>query len=110
MELIILIIIIVVVISNNKKKTAQSSKKQHSSYKKSTTYSYENKNVSAVNNNAAQARKKSYGNEKVGERLVIGDAVPRGMIEADCPYCGAENLIQPRDRGNCVCYFCRTKL
>lgn len=112
MELIFIIIIIVVIISSNKKKTEQSSEKQHSSYEKSKTYSYDNKNVSAVNNNVAQTPKKPYGHgsARTGERLVEGDVVPRGMIKVDCSYCGAENLIQPRDRGNCVCYFCRTKL
>lgn len=59
---------------------------------------------------AAIRHKKMYGNAKVGGRLLLGDAVPRGMMKVDCAYCGAENLLKPGDRGNCLCYFCRTKL
>ncbi len=59
---------------------------------------------------AAIRHKKMYGNAKVGGRLLLGDAIPRGMMKVDCTYCGAENLLRPGDRGNCLCYFCRTKL
>ncbi len=59
---------------------------------------------------AAIRHKKMYGNAKVGGRLMLGDAIPRGMMKVDCTYCGAENLLKPGDRGNCLCYFCRTKL
>lgn len=59
---------------------------------------------------AAIRHKKMYGNAKVGGRLMLGDAIPRGMMKVDCTYCGAENLLRPGDRGNCLCYFCRTKL
>lgn len=59
---------------------------------------------------AAIRHRKMYGNAKVGGRLLLGDAIPRGMMKVDCGYCGAENLLRPGDRGNCLCYFCRTKL
>ncbi|MBD5545607.1 MAG: hypothetical protein HDR01_15525 [Lachnospiraceae bacterium] len=59
---------------------------------------------------AAIRQKKMYGNAKVGRRLLLGDPIPKGMIRVDCGYCGAENVLKSSDRGNCLCYFCRTKL
>lgn len=97
------------------KKTADE-KKPTDGEKMSTTDYLEQKAMNDVKQHEEEKRnhqirmKKQYGNAKVGQRYMLGDEIPRGMYLVPCGYCGADNLLSPGPKQECLCYFCRKEL
>lgn len=93
------------------------SEKSSTAFKKNSTLEYLDKKAAQdeaehleEERRAAIKHQQMYGNAKIGESYVDGDAIPGGMVKVKCSYCAADNLVKLRERGNCLCYFCRTKL
>lgn len=97
------------------KKTADE-KKQIDGEKMSTTDYLEQKAMNDEKQHEEEKRnhqikmKMQYGNAKVGQRYMLGDEIPRGMYLVPCGYCGADNLLSPGPKQECLCYFCRKEL
>ncbi len=97
------------------KKTADV-KKQADGEKMSTTDYLEQKAMNDEKQHEEDKRnhqikmKMQYGNAKVGQRYMLGDEIPRGMYLVPCSYCGADNLLSPGPKQECLCYFCRKEL
>ena len=52
-------------------------------------------------------KRQEMGNKLIGERLYLGDQVPKGKMLRKCSYCGADNLVPFGNREKYLCYFCR---